>query len=245
MTTRKQREWLIAPDDVDSIFDTEAIARLANLARVSDEKAHAFGIGVRQSVIEYLKDAQRLQAGEVRDEIAGLGKAISKALEGSAGDAEPIAEILSKLSTQAREILEKNSSRTGDKLITSEEILDPDQAGERLKHLWGICVSGAKVVPGRFRDGGSKQSRPTLEIEHASPPVRAVRPKNTSEFFLCASIGGHYANAKGKIPFRGQKEENRGPFEALIKEILSLVGARGVYADRLVRQYQERLSENK
>ncbi len=53
---------------------------MARDAGVPDTKIPSFGDGLRRAVEAYLRDARRLDAGEIRDAVEGLSRAVEGAL---------------------------------------------------------------------------------------------------------------------------------------------------------------------
>ena len=242
MTTRDRRNRLVSPDEVDVKFNSEEIDLLAQIAGISKAETPAFGVGIRQSVKQFLHDAQRLQAGEIQSMVKELERAITSALEGNLEAPEKVVQILTELPEEALEVLKKNTGSSGRQIPSPEDILSSKRGRESLIFLGGLCVRGAKIVPGRLRPGG-KRSRRILKIEHTGPPIRRGRPRNDSEFFLCVSIGELFFDATGKMP--GRVRWNQGHFVVLIEHVLSLVGADpgDFSADELVRRYERCLKE--
>lgn len=137
---------------------------------------------------------------------------------------------------------------------TPNEIRDPRTSHDALNFLYGICTMGVSVVPGRKRPGG-RRSRSTLRVEYVPgarvrfskkrpfKPVREPRGRttNAAEILFCALVGQLYFELTGREPRRwrlDRKIGTRGPFVALMTEIVPLIGA-GVSAERLVRTYGE------
>ena len=80
MATRDQRARLPKPDQTEQLFGAEVVARLARDAGAPDTKFQIFEDGLRCAVEAYLRDARRLDAGEIRDAIEALSRAVEEAL---------------------------------------------------------------------------------------------------------------------------------------------------------------------
>ena len=243
LATREQRARLPQPDQTGQLFGAEVVARLARDAGVPDTKIPSFGDGLRCAVEAYLRDARRLDAGKIRDAIEILSRAVEEALyalvelpvmehPGAVGKA---IDALAALPTEARAFLDRLASATRDNIPEPSDLCDSQKQYQALVSLYGLCGSRMEIVPGRKRPGG-KRSKARLEIEVASPPVPQNRPRNWVEFFLCVSLGQLYFDATGRMPFRGRRVSDRGPFVRLIKDVFSAIGIQ-ISADDLVRSY--------
>lgn len=242
MTTRKQLDRLRTFEDVEHLLTPRIMDRLVNTAGVPAEKAKSFLDDLRNSIRNYLQDAQRPSPGEGRDRIEYLAKTVDQALEDGEEYVEAVVQTITALPPEARSILEAGSGG----LPSANDLRDVRRSREALLLLAGICASGSRVVKGRKRPGG-KQSRPTLETEYRGPRVRKGHPGTTNEIFLCASVGQAYLKATDRLPTRWPSPKNRGPFVYLMAEVLDLVDSTAdvrapmrtafVRADDLVRRY--------
>jgi len=246
LTTRKQRARLPTPDQTEQLFGAEVVARLARDAGVPNTKIPSFGDGLRCAVEAYLRDARRLDAGEIRDAIEGLSRAVEEALHAveeapieHPGAVETAVDTLAALPTEARTFLDQLASATGDNIPEPSDLCDSQKQYQALVSLYGLCGSRLEIVPGRNRPGG-KQSKPTVKNVVVSPPVKRRRPLNTSELILCASLGFLYEESTGRfperLPFKGVRPADHGPFVRFVQKILDHIGVGGS-ADDLVRVY--------
>ncbi len=250
LATRDQRVRLPKPDQTEQLFGAEVVVRLARDAGGPDAKIPSFGDGLRCAVKAYLQDARRLDAGEIRDAIEGLSRAIEGALKEVAavgqvetaqhhGAVEKAVDALAALPTEARALLDRLASATGDNIPEPSDLRDSQQQYQALVSLYGLCGRRVEIVPGRNRPGG-KQSKPTVKNVVVSPPVKRRHPPNTSELILCASLGFLYEKFTGRFPerfpFKGIRPADHGPFVRLVQGTLDHIGIGGS-ADDLVRVY--------
>jgi len=226
VTTRAQRDRLIADADVDSKFDTAAIARLAQTAKLSpDADLGRFGNSVRAAVWSYLDEARRPHPGEIREEIERLHDWALKALKRNASPKESATAL-----EAIRRALTNLSPEAGEHLHTPHRPLpgpadfdDPEKCPQALRHLLGLTVRGAEWKPGRKRPGG-KQSRPVLTRIPGGPRPPRGRPKNSAEVMLCFALEVAYRKVTGRRAPRSAHDDLRGPFVNLLGEVLELCG---------------------
>ena len=242
MATRDQRARLPKPDQTGQLFGAEVVARLARDAGVPDTKIPSFGDGLRCAVEAYLRDARRLDAGEIRDAIEALSRAVEEALNALEAlpamerpDAvEMVVNALAALPTEARGLLDRLAAATGDRIPEPFDLRDSQKQYQALVSLYGLCGSRMEIVP------GGKQSGPTVKNVVVSPPVKRGHPPNTSELILCASLGLLYEKSTGRfperLPFKGVRPADHGPFVHLVQGVLDHIGVGGS-ADDLVRIY--------
>ena len=240
MTTRDQRSRLISPDDVDRIFDSAAIRRIARCAKMpADADIEAFGCSVRSAAREYLSNATTPDPGEHREALEDLAHHVRLALDGDPSAPHRVVDALGSLHPETRRLLDSWAAPHRE-VPTSEELLHPEDGRAALILLSGLCHRGAAWKPGRKRRGG-KQSRPTLQAEVIGPRVRRGRPSDIAEFLLCTWLGGAYYKATGRFPPRQSHPDNPGPFARLVREVLCLLGASNINAVELVNRYGAKL----
>ncbi len=241
MATRDQRAGLPKPDQTEQLFGAEVVARLARDAGVPDTKIPSFGDGLRCAVKAYLRDARRLDASEIRDAIEGLSRAVEGALnavEGALkerpGAVEKAVDALAALPTEARALLARLASATGNNIPAPSDLRDSQKQYQALASLYGLCGRRAEIVPGRNRPGG-KRSGPVVEQEFASPLVKRGRKPRVDELIFCASVGQVYLETTGRLPGR------RSRFRQLMDGIVTALGIENewVNIDELLRAYKK------
>ncbi len=154
MATRDQRARLPQPDQTEQLLGAEVVARLARDAGVPDTKIPSFGDGLRCAVKAYLRDARRLDAGEIRDAIGGLSRAVEGALKEHPGAVERAVDALAALPAEARALLDRLASATGNNIPEPSDLCDSRQQHQALISLYGFCGREMKIVPGQKRPGG-------------------------------------------------------------------------------------------
>jgi hypothetical protein len=97
----------IAEAEVPRTFDDTCIERLATIARLPDGGAHTkrFAQGVREAARIYARDARVSTNNELHMEVAALYRAAER--KGH----EQTAALLEKLSSRARDLLNKRAAR--------------------------------------------------------------------------------------------------------------------------------------
>ena len=241
MASRRQRERLPEPGQVEQIFSNFVVSRIAQRAGVKETAITQFGDDLRRAVENYLRDARRLDAGEIREALENLSRKVEAALKGRPGAIEEAAGALATLPADARAFLDRLALGTGEDVPASSDLLDRGRGRQALLSLDGLCVREAKIAPGRDRPGG-KQSRPIIKKVVTGPPVKRRRSSNISELMLCFSLGSIFWEATGRLPFRGfDRPEGRGAFDRgefvrFVQDVLNGIG-HGFGADDLVQDY--------
>jgi len=242
LATRDQRAQLPKPDQTEQLFGAEVVARLACDAGVPETKIPSFGDGLRCAVKAYLRDARRLNAGEIRDAIEHLSRAVEGALNAlealpameRPGAVEVAVKALLALPTEARALLDRLASATGDNIPGPSDLCDSQKQYQARISLYGLCGSRAKIVPGKKRPGG-KQSEPVVKQKVISPLVKRGRTPRVDELVFCASVGQVYLEATGRPPGR------RSRFPRLMDGIVTALGIKTewVNIDELLRAYKK------
>ena len=235
MATREQRARLPQPDQTEQLLGAEVVARLARDAGVPDTKIPSFGDGLRCAVEAYLRDARRLGAGEIRDAIEHLSRAVEGALkEHPDAVVEEAVDALAALPTAARALLARLAAATGDRIPEPFDLRDSQKQYQALVSLYGLCGWRAEIVPGKKRPGG-KRSRRVAEQKFISPLVKRGRTPRVDELVFCASVGQVYLEATGRPPGR------RSRFPRLMDGIVTALGIKTewVNIDELLRAYKK------
>lgn len=244
MTTPSLRSRLITPDDVDHIFDSAAVRRLAEIAKLpAGANLNSFGISIQNAARQYLDDAATPSPKEHRENIKALAKLVREAIKGDP-DGPPwlvalLIGMLGQLEPATRHVLDECAYPRN--VPTADELMHPEHGRKALRLLYGLLHKGAKWKPGRKRPGG-KQSHDTLQGEVVGPRVERGRPSNTPEFMLCTWLGITYFKATEKQPpLRVAKVSSRqiaSPFGRLVHEVFVLLGT-DASAVKIIRKYGE------
>jgi hypothetical protein len=108
---------IIAFEDVPAVFDDDCIQKLATIAELPpDAEMTAFGAGIREAARIFARDARRPNANELHYEIASLHEAADRQ------SYERVADLLEKLSPQAREMLEAGEAGHQDRTAAARRI---------------------------------------------------------------------------------------------------------------------------
>ena len=212
----------MAEQNVDLVFDDTCIRALAidhKLPTAAD--LNALGIGTREAVRIFAREARIPNANELHDRVSKLHNLADRKLF------EPLSAALEKLSPEARELL--NSCRGSKcRLPSPEALTDVEQREAACGAVAALCQYGGRFILGRLRPGG-KRSRPTFQPLLYAPKPRRHFAKRAAERNFVMWLQIAWLEATGKMPPRTARNPDvsraLGPFARFAKECLKLAGA--------------------
>jgi hypothetical protein len=172
--TKSQTRTIIAEQNVDLIFDDTRIRALAVDHKVpTAADLNALGIGIREAVQIFAREARIPNANELHDQVSKLHNLADRKLF------EPLSAALEKLSPEVRELL--NSCRGSKCRLPSPDALrDVEQREAACEAVAALCRYGGRFILGRVRPGG-KRSRPSFQPLLSAPKPRRHFAKRAAE----------------------------------------------------------------
>ena len=229
MRIKKTRPIILA-EDVPVIFDDKCIAELAKIARLPPgADAAAFAAGIREAARIFARDASMPTGNELHDEIDELFKAADRR------SYNEVADVLERLSPQARDILENRGARPsiGIEVPSPDLLRDPARREEACKGIARLCQFGGHFIEGRRRHSG-KRSRPVWRPLINAPAKQRNFPRRKAERDFVMWLSVAWSEATGSEPSRtarwyeatrGTRPPQLGPFARFVRKCLCLVGA--------------------
>jgi hypothetical protein len=233
---RKSRaRRIIEEGKVESVFDETRVRVLATThelpARID---LSALGAGIREAAKIFAREARIPNGNELHDEISNLHKLADRRLF------QPLASALETLSPQSRELLTL-SPVSELELPLPDAIRDIQRREIACDVIATICRFGGRLVQGRRRPD-DKRSRPIFEALVNAPRPRRHFSKRDAERNFVMWLQVVWLEATGKAPPHTARQQDPGrglgPFGALAKECLEMVGAGDANVVELINELE-------
>lgn len=226
----------IAPEDVDQVFDTKAIADLAQIAKLPPHAdLEQFGDGIRVSVRNFL-ERRELNNSQLRAEIQTLYRYTRRAdrVWGGGHSERAAQQLASAIDAMPDDVRRRLTMHTppAPAIPAPEAFLKRETRQQAVQELRLLLMHGGAVVTGRKRPGG-KQSlsfRPYLNV----PAVKSSRPRDQAARELIRWLAFFCAETGKRVPNR---VSDSSPFARFITQCLDMVGVPSGSTVRLINEY--------
>ena len=233
MTTRDQRARLHGWERVKLAFSEPGCRRLWGVMYPGNGRAMPADFpAALQRCVRAFEMAQVPSRGEIEGAAAALHPRLMNAIE--AADLDAAASALEAMPDAVRTELDR---LTPGGIPSPAQLRDPQLGLERAMELFGCCVAGAEIVPGRKRPNG-RRSRARFKLLPRFKQGRGF-PRQEAEMLLVRSLAEAWRSWNGgRFPrsCAHDRSTTMSPFERLVEAVLRACGVSGVNALRLVRR---------
>lgn len=242
--SRAKRPSLIAPGDVEDVFDDHAVELLARMAKLPPNADVArFATALRVDVHNYLQAKRRLGIPQLRAAIERLYQLNKRAEHGNDRAAGALARAVSTMSADTRNWLAQFCPLQTNQIPTGGEIISPATRQSAIQRLRAVLSRGGSFGIGRNRPGG-KRSRTFKPLLNVPTGIKRERPRGEAQREFVRSLALTYSDGTGKKPPYTARDAV-GPFCNFVSHCFELAGASSGNVPRLINEFGKARRESR